>query len=356
MTNKIKVLVVDDSAFMRRAITMMLSEDSGIEVIDTAVNGKEAVEKVKNLRPDVVTLDIEMPIMDGLEALREIMKFHPLPVIMISSLTTEGADATMEALNLGAVDFIPKKMSYVSPEIINIKNDLILKINYFHQNRISVLAKLKRRSKTPTLQKPAITKKEPSQLKPVIRKKGTEIVVIGSSTGGPQALQKVIPKLPLNMPVPVIIVQHMPKGFTKSLADRLDALSELSVVEASNGDILSAGKVYIAPGGMQLSISKFKKLLVTEEPKEILFRPSVDVTLKSATEIFGKQVLSVIMTGMGSDGTKAIKSLADIGGSVIGQDEESCVVYGMPKIPNEKGYSKVIVPLDNISDEIMKNL
>lgn len=370
MDKKIKLLVVDDSAFMRKAMEMMLADVPDIEIVGTAKNGAECIEQIKLLNPDVVTLDIEMPVMDGLTALRIIMKETPLPVIMLSSLTTDGAEATMEALNIGAVDFIPKQMSFVSLEIVKIKDDLVEKIRYFAANKMALLRKIFNnkplvRPTAPVadkIEKNVLPNKEvvkPQQNqdeRPLRIRNGTEIVVIGSSTGGPAALQKVIPLLPANFPLPVLLVQHMPPAFTKSLADRLNSLSMVTVSEAVDGDVLKPGCVYISPGNKHMVVKTKGKITLSDTPAGTLHKPSVDVMMNSVFEVYGKNVLAVIMTGMGQDGTIALEKLAKAGAYVIGQDEESCVVYGMPKRPNENGFSKVIAPVDKITDEIVRGI
>lgn len=370
MDKKIKLLVVDDSAFMRKAMEMMLADVPDIEIVGTAKNGAECIEQIKLLNPDVVTLDIEMPVMDGLTALRIIMKETPLPVIMLSSLTTDGAEATMEALNIGAVDFIPKQMSFVSLEIIKIKDDLVEKIRYFAANKMALLRKIFNNKPLVRPTAPVADKTEKNVLptkevvkpqqnqdeRPLRIRNGTEIVVIGSSTGGPAALQKVIPLLPANFPLPVLLVQHMPPAFTKSLADRLNSLSMVTVSEAVDGDVLKPGCVYISPGNKHMVVKTKGKITLSDTPAGTLHKPSVDVMMNSVFEVYGKNVLAVIMTGMGQDGTIALEKLAKAGAYVIGQDEESCVVYGMPKRPNENGFSKVIAPVDKITDEIVRGI
>lgn len=351
MNKKVTVLVVDDSAFMRKAIEGMLLKDPDIAVVGTAINGIDAIEKVKTLNPDVVTLDIEMPRMDGLTALEKIMAENPLPVIMVSSLTTEGAEATLKALDLGAVDFIPKDKSFASFGVLKIEDELREKVKNFGRRK-AFFSRLRRpaatRSTTPAA--PLITKAAPT----ITTKK--KLVIIGTSTGGPQSLQKVIPMLPADLGVPVLIVQHMPPNFTKSLAQRLDSLSKLTVVEAQGKEQLEPNTVYIAKGGIHMKIKKVGAHYYTElspEPVNSLHIPSVDVTAASVAENVGRDALGVIMTGMGSDGMKGLQLLKLKGGSVIAQNEASCVVYGMPRSVVDANIQDEIVPLDEIYQRIV---
>lgn len=355
MIDKIKILVVDDSAFMRKSLSLMLGSDSDIEIIGTAKDGQEGLELAHKLKPDLITLDIEMPRMDGLTALQRIMKECPTSVLMVSSLTTEGADATLRALELGAVDFIPKEMSYVSVNIVKIKEELIRKVKVIVKEKAikSRLVKLR-----------TVTSKTTPELQKVVSprggipKLGFKAVAIGISTGGPLSLQKVIPLINENLNVPMFIVQHMPPKFTKSLADRLNSLSKITVKEAENGEIIKDNLCYIAPGGFHMT---FKKQIngstvinITEEPSDTLHRPSVDVMMNSLVDLYGKNALCIIMTGMGKDGLEGIKKLKMNGGYAIAQDEESCVVYGMPKAIVDSNLADVISPLENIANYINK--
>jgi len=359
---KIRLLVVDDSAFMRKAIENMVKKDPDIEVVGNGKNGLEAIEKVKALKPDVMTLDIEMPRMDGLTALQKIMAENPLPVIMVSSLTTEGADSTLRALDLGAVDFIPKDKSFASFGVMKIEDQLIAKIKSF--------AKKKTFFRRPILSKPASALADrhataakpaaPSVSRPapkVTSKK--KLIVIGTSTGGPQSLQKVIPMLPADLGVPVLVVQHMPPNFTKSLAQRLDSLSKLTVLEAQGREQLEPNHVYIAKGGTHLKLKRVGGHLYTDvgtEPSDTLHIPSVDITAASVAEVMGRDALGVIMTGMGSDGAKGLQLLKLKGGSVLAQDESSCIVYGMPRAVVDAGYQDEVVPLENLYQRIVAHV
>lgn len=335
MANPIRVLVVDDSAFMRHALTRNIELDSRFKVIDTAVDGREAVEKALRLKPDVVTLDVEMPVMNGLEALREIVARSSIPVIMVSAVTESGAKTTMEALEIGAVDFIPKAKGA----------DLI------HEKLLAAVnANLARQPLALHPQRSAVPVPPPRPEAPVFRG-NPKIVVIGSSTGGPQALQEVIGQLPANLPVPIVIAQHMPPQFTLALAKRLDACCPPKVVEARHGDPLVNGTVYIGPGGMHLRVTT-TSLRVEPDKGESLYKPSVDVLAESALAAFGKNVLGVMLTGMGNDGTKEFVKLRRAGAYNIVQDQVSCVVYGMPRAVADAGGADEVLPLEKIGQRI----
>lgn len=352
MKDIISVLIVDDSAFMRKSLSIMLQSDSGISVVATARNGQEGFDLAKSLKPDIITLDVEMPVMDGLTALKKIMAECPTAVIMISSITTEGAQATIKALELGAVDFIPKELSYVSVSITKIKDDLIAKIKEIVRQR-SLKARLNRiRSSSQT---PVAAKKFTGVIKDIPRI-GHKALAIGISTGGPFTLQKILPMISEKINVPVFIVQHMPPKFTKSLAERLNGMCAMEVKEAENGEQVKPNVIYIAPGGFHMKLKnngvKGIAIDVTTEPNSTLHRPSVDVMMNSVVDVYGKSTLGVIMTGMGKDGFEAIKNLKTIGGYTIAQDEESCVVYGMPKAIVDAGLADVVLPAEKIPDLI----
>ena len=347
----IKVLVVDDSAFMRKALTSMLQEDPEIKVIGTARDGVEAIQMIQELKPDVVTMDVEMPRMDGITALREIMQKCPVPVIMVSSLTTEGAKVTLEALELGAIDFIPKNLAELSVNIVKIKGILLEKIKTIGKRGI-----VKRK---PVL-KPAETKIETPKVEiPKVRvttERKIGIVSIGTSTGGPKALQEIIPKLPKDFPVPIVIAQHMPPNFTKPFAERLDQLSQLSVKEAEEGEAIKPGIVYIAPGRghMRLKRRGIETLVtISEDKEEFIYRPSVDALMLSVADCFPGRSLGVILTGMGNDGAKGCKKIKETGGRVFAQNEESCVVYGMPRAVVEAGLADKVISLEEMAGEII---
>lgn len=336
---------------MRKSLSILLEGDSTIEIIGTAKNGQEGYDMVKKLRPDIVTLDIEMPIMDGLTCLKKIMKDYPTPVMMVSSLTTEGAESTLTAMELGAVDFIPKELSYVNVNFIKIKEELIRKVKTIVRQQKSKerLAKLRK------INKPSST---PNFTENKLPANGFKAIAIGVSTGGPLSLQKVIPRINSPMNMPIFIVQHMPPKFTKSLADRLNNLSSIEVKEAENDDVIRNGVAYIAPGGYQMKIIKshnsIKTIKITETPVDTLHKPSVDVMLNSVVEIYNNSVLAIIMTGMGKDGLNAVTKLKGKGGYCIAQDEQSSIVYGMPKAIADAGLADNIVPLEDIVININK--
>ncbi len=337
----VRVLVVDDSAFMRFAITQQLNEDPGLQVIGSASNGNEALKLIPQLQPDVVTMDVEMPHLDGLATLREVMKNFPRPVIMFSSLTKEGAAETIQALMLGAVDFIPKPENRL--DIRAAMNEMTSKI------KVAARARVKQEVARLAPAAPAVVYTE----KPVRGyNKSTPLVFIGSSTGGPGALNEIIPALPANLPSPVLIVQHMPAGFTRSLADRLNAISALRVKEAESGDALSVGQVLIAPGGYHMVLDENDRITLNQKPTVHGVRPAVDVTLNSLVQRLGKNIIAVILTGMGSDGALGASLLRSTGGYVIAEHESTCVVWGMPRSVVEAGAASAVLPRQKIARAI----
>lgn len=374
--NKIKVLIVDDSIFMRKALESLLSHEPDIEIVGLAKNGKEAVEMAEQFHPDVITMDIEMPTMDGITALEIIMKNNPTPVIMVSSLTKEGADATLKALDLGAVDFMTKdSQSFGGADI---ERGLKDKIRKFAKNKGIVRLLTHSASSQPQQQTPSyrlsgsFTTQATHVSTPfahgaqngnidgskrvVVNKTGIKrVVALGTSTGGPQSLQRVIPLLPADLGVPVVVTQHMPPNFTQSLASRLNTLSKVEVVEAQGKEKLEPNVVYIAKGGYHLKFKKVGPSVYTElstEPSNVFNIPGVDVMVDSIAELYGKECLGVIMTGMGSDGCKGLTNLKRMGGTIIAQNEPSCIVYGMPRAVVEAGIADEIVPLDEIAARI----
>jgi two-component system chemotaxis response regulator CheB len=344
----VKVLIVDDSAFMRNALSSMLSSDPEIKVIGTARDGIEAVDKVRELKPDVVTMDVEMPRLDGLGALRLIMEKTPVPVIMVSSLTAEGAKETLDALDAGAVDFIPKNLSELSINIVKIKAMLLDKVKQIAKKGV-VLRK----------RKPSSAAATPYALPPT-RSTGERrvgILAIGSSTGGPRALQEIIPLLPKEFPVPIVIAQHMPQNFTGPFAERLNQLSKVTVKEAAAGDQLKPGLVLLAPGGWHMRVERKRSLetIVTlgESRDDLIYRPSVDELMLSVSECFPGRALGVILTGMGNDGLRGMTALKKSGGRIFAQNEETCVVYGMPKAVVDAGIADKVLAIEEMVGEII---
>ncbi len=348
----IRVVVIDDSAFMRKAISTMLAKDPEIQVVGTANNGNEGIERIRELDPDVVTLDIEMPVMDGLTALRHIMMEMPRPVIMVSSLTTEGAEATLKAMELGAVDFISKELSKVSLDIIKIEADL--------QKKVKAVAKRKLRHRIPHRPVPRSPEAHPREGVTAIGGRPVrDIVAIGVSTGGPPAVQKVLSVLPANLPAAILIAQHMPPAFTGPFAKRLDNVCAISVKEAEDGEPLKPGTVYIAPGGKHLRIAQRGTKLdvvVSPDPAGALYKPSANELISSVAETMGRRSLGVILTGMGNDGLEGIRDLKARGGLVLAQNDATCVVYGMPKAIVDAGLADRIVGIDEMGPAIISSL
>jgi Chemotaxis response regulator containing a CheY-like receiver domain and a methylesterase domain len=364
--NEIQVLVVDDSAFMRKIIQDILNGDGEVKVISTARNGKEALEKVKTLKPDVITLDVEMPEIDGLSCLKEINKITNTPVIMLSGLTREGADLTIRALEAGAIDFIAKPVNLFSLAGEEKKKELTDKIKMAYRS-VNKAKPITKKIPVNEIKPQGIIKPIDIEKKPVKPRTSTytgtlNIVAIGTSTGGPRALQSVLPFIPEEIPAAILIVQHMPPNFTKSLAERLNDMSKINVKEAEDGDVLVAGTAYIAPGDYHMRVNKLRNgtyvIKLDKEPAVGGHRPSVNVMMTSLSETgIRGNVIGVIMTGMGADGSEGLKMLKNNNKAfTIAQDEKSCVVYGMPKSAYLTGAVDVVVPLNDISNEILKHM
>ena len=354
---KIRVLVVDDSAFVRRALTKILEHDPRIEVIGTAWDGREAIEKIPRMKPDVVTMDINMPKMNGIEALDVIMREMPVPVIIVSSLEKYIIEETLEALEHGAVDFVIKPTDLASDLLFQIKTELI--------SKVVALASLKRNiaplqmtvtqaPKRQTLQEPRLPVRAPA---PRVKAK-IECVAIGVSTGGPTALYQIIPRLPPNFSAGVLIVQHMPPGFTKPLADRMNKNCVLDVKEAESGDEVRPGLVLIAPGGhhMFLRTDARKKIVIdiNREPSHYIHIPSIDITFSDVADLYRERAVGVILTGMGKDGVDGLERIKNNGGRSIAEDESTCVVFGMPEVAIRRGIVEKIAPIYNIADILME--
>ncbi|MBI5639096.1 MAG: chemotaxis response regulator protein-glutamate methylesterase [Nitrospirae bacterium] len=349
----VKVLIVDDSAFMRNALTTMLSSDPEIQICGTARDGLEAIEKVASLNPDIVTMDVEMPKMDGLTALKNIMEKNPVPVIMVSSLTVEGAKVTLDALDFGAVDFIPKNLSDLSMNIVKIKELLIDKIKQI--GRKGVVRRRIRPADSP--QSPQKSGETPQLYVKSTGERRIGIVSIGTSTGGPRALQDVIPKLPKDFPVPIVIAQHMPANFTGPFAERLNQISRITVKEAVDGEAIKPGIVFIAPGRGHMRVVRRRGIetviSISDNKEEYIYRPSVDALMLSVSQYFPGRALGVILTGMGNDGLMGLAELKRSGGRIFAQDEDTCVVYGMPKAVVDASLADKVLPIEEMAGEIV---
>jgi two-component system, chemotaxis family, protein-glutamate methylesterase/glutaminase len=342
MTPTVRVLVVDDSALMRKLIPQILQTDNSIEVVGTAMDGNFGLKKIEELKPQVITLDLEMPGMGGLDMLKEIMRRHRLPVIVVSSHSTQGASVTLKALALGAFDFVAKPND-VHARMPEIARDLIAKIKAAAQSRGVQLT-------------PAPESLRPSdKVRLDSKKQPTRIVAIGISTGGPQALQYVLSQLPGDFPGSIVVVQHMPEGFTEMFARRLDESCSISVKEAQSGDLLLAGRVLICPGSRHIKVKRLPLgdiVVLSDDPRVNGHRPSADVLFKSLAEEFKAKGIAVIMTGMGEDGATGLGIVKAAGGMTLAQSEDSCVVYGMPKAAIERGFAIRVVALDAMANTL----
>lgn len=364
----VKVLVVDDSGFFRRRVSEILSADPNIQVIGTATNGREAIEQAQALKPDVITMDYEMPMMDGITAVRNIMQSCPTPVLMFSSLTHEGARVTLDALEAGAVDFLPKNFEDISRNPERVKQLLCEKIHS--------IARSNRRSFSAPPSAPAIPSGAASRpvarpvtvpvaagrpatvqataASPAPKRKPYKLVAIGTSTGGPVALQRVLTQLPANFPAPIVLIQHMPAAFTKAFAERLDKLCRINVKEAEDGDILRPGLALLAPGGKQMMVDGRGMVKILPGDERLNYKPCVDITFGSVAKSYGDKVLAVVLTGMGADGREGARLLKQGGSQVWAQDEASCVIYGMPMAIVKANLADAIYPLDDIGRHIVE--
>ncbi|PTS82756.1 chemotaxis response regulator protein-glutamate methylesterase [Pseudomonas sp. HMWF032] len=366
----VKVLVVDDSGFFRRRVSEILSADPNIQVIGTATNGREAIEQAQTLKPDVITMDYEMPMMDGITAVRNIMQRCPTPVLMFSSLTHEGARVTLDALEAGAVDFLPKNFEDISRNPERVKQLLCEKIH--------TIARSNRRNfSTPA---PSIVAPAPNPVKPASRplttaspgrpvsaatpvqaavaaapkRKPYKLVAIGTSTGGPVALQRVLTQLPANFPAPIVLIQHMPAAFTKAFAERLDKLCRISVKEAEDGDTLRPGLALLAPGGKQMMVDARGVVKILPGDERLNYKPCVDITFGSVAKSYADKVLAVVLTGMGADGREGARLLKQVGSQVWAQDEASCVIYGMPMAIVKANLADAVYSLDDIGRHLVE--
>lgn len=368
----VKVLVVDDSGFFRRRVSEILSADPTIQVVGTATNGKEAIDQAQALKPDVITMDYEMPMMDGITAVRHIMQRCPTPVLMFSSLTHEGARVTLDALDAGAVDYLPKNFEDISRNPEKVKQMLCEKVHTISRSnrRFSAYAApaaapapASSHASTSSLASsaPARTAAAPARAtapaaahSPAPKRKPYKLVAIGTSTGGPVALQRVLTQLPASFPAPIVLIQHMPAAFTKAFAERLDKLCKISVKEAEDGDVLRPGLALLAPGGKQMMVDGRGTVKILPGDERLNYKPCVDITFGSAAKSYGDKVLSVVLTGMGADGREGARLLKQGGSTVWAQDEASCVIYGMPMAIVKANLADAVYSLDEIGKHLVE--
>lgn len=377
----VKVLVVDDSGFFRRRVSEILSADPSIQVVGTATNGKEAIDQALALKPDVITMDYEMPMMDGITAVRHIMQRCPTPVLMFSSLTHEGARVTLDALDAGAVDFLPKNFEDISRNPEKVKQLLCEKVHSISRSNrrfsaYSAPAPVAAPAPAPTPAASSFSSHSTSaparpapapvhapvasrasaagSSSPAPKRKAYKLVAIGTSTGGPVALQRVLTQLPANFPAPIVLIQHMPAAFTKAFAERLDKLCRISVKEAEDGDILRPGLALLAPGGKQMMIDGRGAVKILPGDERLNYKPCVDITFGSAAKSYGDKVLAVVLTGMGADGREGARLLKQGGSSIWAQDEASCVIYGMPMAIVKADLADAVYSLDDIGKHIVE--
>ncbi|TDF39502.1 chemotaxis response regulator protein-glutamate methylesterase [Alteromonadaceae bacterium M269] len=368
-----KVLVVDDSTFFRRRVTEILNQDPLLEVIGEARDGQDAIEKVTRLKPDVVTMDVEMPVMDGITSVRNIMKTTPVPILMFSSLTTDGAQSTFDAMEAGALDFIPKKFE----DIVSNRKEAIELL----QQRVKAIARRKgslarafagkHEAPKPMIAKPMFygesAKKTPETKSLATGRlssrsgKKYRVLAIGSSTGGPIALQQILTELPAGFSLPIIIVQHMPGSFTKAFAERLNNLCQISVKEAETGDVLKPGHAYVAPGGRQMFLEesgRSVRVSISDAPEgsKVTYKPSVDLTFNTVADIYKSEALGLILTGMGADGREGCRKMHQRGARIWAQDEKSSVVYGMPQAVTRANLAEANYALDDIAANVLTEM
>lgn len=355
-----KVLVVDDSSFFQVRLKEIINECPDLNVVGVAANGQEAIDLEEKLRPDVISMDYEMPLMDGITAIRTIMTKRPVPIVMFSSMTYEGARITLDALDAGAVDFIPKNFAEVSKNSAVLKKKLHEKLLTFAKKATPISAPsgplLKPAAPGFIKAKPVRSTASNTGSKKNIKGK-IQLVVIGASTGGPVAVTDIIKNLPKNFPAPIVIVQHMPENFTRAFAERLDRQSELSAKEAESGDRMQAGHVYVAPGGHQLMFEKNTRAIkILPADERVNYKPCVDISFGSAATVFKGSVLAVVLTGMGADGCEGARMLKDSGSTVWSQNKESCVVYGMPAAVANAGLSDAVYPADQFAKHLIDDV
>lgn len=378
----VKVLVVDDSGFFRRRVSEILSSDPAIQVVGTATNGKEAIELAQSLKPDVITMDYEMPMMDGITAVRHIMQRCPTPVLMFSSLTHEGARVTLDALDAGAVDYLPKNFEDISRNPEKVKQMLCEKVHTISRSNrrfssygstpaaapapapapvAATASSLHGSHAAPTRPAPApMPARTPASShaaapsSPAPKRKNYKLVAIGTSTGGPVALQRVLTQLPANFPAPIVLIQHMPAAFTKAFAERLDKLCRITVKEAEDGDVLRPGLALLAPGGKQMMVDGRGTVKILPGDERLNYKPCVDITFGSAAKSYGDKVLAVVLTGMGADGREGARLLKQGGSHIWAQDEASCVIYGMPMAIVKANLADAVYGLDDIGRHLVE--
>ena len=364
----VRVLVVDDSGFFRRRVSEMLKADARIEVVGSAANGREAIKQAAELKPDVITMDIEMPVMDGITAVRRIMAISPIPILMFSSLTHEGAQSTFDALEAGAVDFLPKNFDELSNKreevakilcsrvwSIGVRGLPSKKTTTTSPGRSAAATRSSARTSVRATAAPPVTARSSA----TAGKGRHKLLVIGASTGGPVALQEVLTKLPGSFPLPIVVVQHMPGSFTEAFAKRLDQMSKITIREARDGDLLEPGVALLAPGGMQMTVEGRGEVLrvrIHESEPGQSYKPCVDVTLTSIAKVMPSNTLAIILTGMGADGREGARLLKQGGSSIWAQDEATSVIYGMPMAIVEAGLAEKILPLQDVSQQIVSHV
>ncbi|MGL5335717.1 MAG: protein-glutamate methylesterase/protein-glutamine glutaminase [Enterovibrio sp.] len=372
-----KVLIVDDSTFFRRRLKEIISRDPMLTVIGCAVNGEEAVTKTAQLMPDVITMDVEMPVMNGIDAVKAIMQATPTPILMFSSLTHAGAQATLDALDAGALDFLPKNFEDIASNRQAPLDLLLLRLKTLAQKTVTkpvsnqAIAKKTTRvepfiwpspklSTSETVKRAAPTPEaEKVQGRYSASGKLYKVLLLGTSTGGPLALQTILSQLPVNFPLPILLMQHMPAAFTREFAQRLNKECKIFVKEAQNNDFLTPGIAYLAPGGMQMLIDKQHndiRIKIVDSDQSIMYKPSLDITFRSVAAVYGDSTLAVVLTGMGTDGREGARFLKQRGGTIWAQDEKSCVVYGMPQAVASANLSSESLPLDRIAERILVEL
>ncbi len=349
----VRVLVVDDSGFFRRRVSEMLNADPLLEVVGMAENGQQAIDMAAELKPDVITMDIEMPVLDGISATRRIMQATPTPIIMFSSLTTDGAKPTLDALDAGAVDFLPKRFEDIATDREEAKRLLCQRVRDLGRKGRPLRRPVATTRATATAAaRPAVSSARASGA-PI------KLLAIGTSTGGPVALQKVLTRLPANLPVPVLLIQHMPASFTPAFASRLDGQCAITVKEAENGDILKPGTAYLAPGGKQMKLEGrpgSARIQILESEPGLTYKPSVDLAFTSIANVYPRETLAVVLTGMGADGREGAKILKQKGSEIWAQDEASCVVYGMPAAVVDAGLAARVLDIDEFGEQISKRI